>query len=182
MRYLLLVLLCILPRQAAASALAMDDLALVGVWWPAEPTLSSLNTNGGNGAAIRFLKPYTGIFTFEHLNEEVWPIRWTSEFLESGTGDFGSPCCGRAILDDTLLFNDGRLSLGFVSRTLMLTNVGTIDFSVPGAPTSTLSLRNLTFESAPDSPVPVPEPATATLLALGIGRLIWRRRELSRRR
>ena len=181
MRYFLLLLLCLLPRQAAASPLAMDDLELIGVWFPS-PTLSSLNTNGGNGAAIRFLRPYTGIFTFEHRNEEVWPIRWTPEFLESGTGDFNTPCCGGAILDDTLLFNDGRPTLGFVRMSLLLDNVGTLDFSVPGAPTSTLSLRNLAFESASDAPVPIPEPATVTLLALGIGRMIWRRRELSRRR
>ena len=182
MRYVLLILLCLFPRPAAAAPLAMEDLELVGVWFPSSTTLSSLSTNGGNGAAIRFLRPYTGIFTFEHRNEEVWPVRWTPEFLEWGTGDFDTPCCGRAILDDTLLFNDGRPSLGFVSRTLMLTNVGTIDFSVPGAPTSTLSLRNLTFESASDAPVPVPEPATVMLLAAGIGRMIWRRRELCRRR
>ena len=182
MRYFVLLILCLLPRQAAAAPLTMDDLQLVGVWFPGPPTLTSLSTNGGSGAAIRFLRPYTGIFTFEHLNEEVWPIRWTPEFLEAGTSDFATPCCGSAILDDTLTFINGRPTLGYVRTTLTLDNVGTIDFSVPGAPTSTLSLRNVTFEStSQDLPVPVPEPATVTLVALGLGRLLWRRHAPTRR-
>ena len=182
MRYFLLLLLCLLPGRALASPLTMEDVELVGVWWPSSPTLANLNTHGGNGAAIRFLKPYTGIFTFEHMNEEVWPIRWTPEFLERGTGDFATPCCGSAILDDTLEFVGGRPTLGFVRTSLMLENVGTIDFSVPGPPSSTLSLRNVTFESASvPAPVPVPEPATLTLLAVGVGHMLWRRRALSRR-
>jgi hypothetical protein len=181
-RYFLLLLLCLLPGRALASPLTIEDVELLGVWWPSSPTLANLNTHGGNGAAIRFLKPYTGIFTFEHMNEEVWPIRWTPQFLERGTGDFATPCCGSAILDDTFEFAGGRPTLGFTRTSLMLENVGTIDFSVPGPPSSTLSLRNVTFESASvPAQVPVPEPATVTLLAVGVGHMLWRRRALSRR-
>lgn len=179
------VVFLLVPHLSSAAPLTLEDLSFEGVWF-GSPSLASADTNGGSGAIIRFDERFTGTFTFEHRNDEGWPLRWTSEFLETGTGDFGTPCCGSTFLGGTLEFDEtGHPSFVYKPESVFLEDAGTLDFSV-GFPTSTLSLRNLTFTPAGngDSPAAVvPEPATVTLLAGGLAAALanHRRRQRARR-